>query len=151
MGRRFTLVLLEQLVLWLLKAWSRFCKAKFSNWCNQIRRVPLFSYWNPRVIGQVSFSNCLPSSVLDNLLTFSQVVGMIMDGPEFSMCWLRLLIPLVYSRAVLSAPSQEVSPVLEPAHSPPLPPPPPPLVAVQNVALPISQLASFDLMLVLFQ
>jgi len=36
-GRRFTIFLPEQVALWLLRVWSRFCKAKSSNWCNQIR------------------------------------------------------------------------------------------------------------------
>jgi len=37
-GRRFALILPEQVALWLLKVCTRFCKAKSSNWCNQIRR-----------------------------------------------------------------------------------------------------------------
>ena len=37
-GRRFSLILPEQVALWLLKAWSRFWKSKSSNWCDQIRR-----------------------------------------------------------------------------------------------------------------
>jgi len=35
-GRRFSLLLLEQVSLWLLRAWGRFCKSKSPFWCNQL-------------------------------------------------------------------------------------------------------------------
>ena len=37
-GRRFTIVLPEEVALWLLRAWSRFGQAKSLNWRNQCRR-----------------------------------------------------------------------------------------------------------------
>ena len=47
-GRRFTLVLPEQVALWLLRAWSRFCKVKSSSWCNQIRRGSSIFLWESK-------------------------------------------------------------------------------------------------------
>ena len=38
-GRRTSIWLPESVALWLLKAWGRFYKSKFSNWCNQVRHV----------------------------------------------------------------------------------------------------------------
>ena len=70
-GRRFTLVLLEQVALWLLRAWSRFCKAKFSNWCNQICWGFSSFLLESKRNWQGSSSNCLPSSMRDNLFSFS--------------------------------------------------------------------------------
>ena len=37
-GRRTSLLLPENVALWLLRAWGRFYKSKSPNWCNQIRR-----------------------------------------------------------------------------------------------------------------
>ncbi|KAJ8425024.1 hypothetical protein Cgig2_007161 [Carnegiea gigantea] len=37
-GRRTSLLLPENLALWLLRAWGRFCKSKSPNWCNQMCR-----------------------------------------------------------------------------------------------------------------
>ena len=34
-GRRFSILLPEEVVLWLLRAWTRFRKSKSANWCNQ--------------------------------------------------------------------------------------------------------------------
>ena len=36
-GRRFSILLPEEVVLWLLRAWTRFRKSKSANWCNQMR------------------------------------------------------------------------------------------------------------------
>jgi len=52
---------------------------------------------------------------------------MTMDGPRIFDVLVEIVDPsYVYSRGVLSAPSQEVFPVREPVCSPPLPLPPPP-------------------------
>lgn len=37
-GRRTSLLLPENVALWLLRAWGRFFKSKSPNWCNQVRR-----------------------------------------------------------------------------------------------------------------
>ena len=35
-GRRTSVLLPENVALWLLRAWGRFYKSKSSNWCNQV-------------------------------------------------------------------------------------------------------------------
>ena len=37
-GRRFSLLLPEQISLWLLRAAGRFCKSKYPFWCNQLHQ-----------------------------------------------------------------------------------------------------------------
>jgi len=50
-GRRFTILLPEEMVLWLLRAWARFRKSKFANRCNQMRlglRIFILEFWSNR-------------------------------------------------------------------------------------------------------
>ena len=51
-GRRFSILLPEEVVLWLLRAWARFQKFETANWCNQMRlgsRIFMLESMNNRV------------------------------------------------------------------------------------------------------
>ena len=58
-GRRFSLLLLEQVSLWLLRAWGRFCKSKSPFGAINCVKAQVASFWSPREIRWVSYCNYL--------------------------------------------------------------------------------------------
>ena len=109
------------------RAWSRFCKSKSSNWCDQIRQgSSIFLLEAKRNRG----GKFLQLSAINR----GRPSFIIFPGGWKGQGWSRIFEVLVeivdpsfvHSRGIQNAPYEEMFPVLQPPHSHPIPPPPPP-------------------------